>query len=375
MASVRKRSWQSASHAKTAWVVDYKDQDGTRRLKTFKTKKEAVSYRDDAQHEIKEGTHTPDSASITVAEAGELWITQGQEDGLERSTSRQYRQHLDQHIKPFLGTVKLSQLTAPMVKNFRNRLRQEGRSPVMVKKVVTSLGSLIAEAQESGLVSRNVVRETQRRRRKGQSERHKKRVEIPTKSEIRAFLEKAEGRWRPLIVTAIFTGLRASELRGLTWDDVDFESKVIRVRQRADRWNQIGSPKSEAGRRDVPMAPIVGNTLREWRIACPKGDVDLVFPNGRGGVENLSNIYNRGFVPLQIASGVVDEHGKPKYGLHALRHVAASLFIEQGFLPKRIQAIMGHSSIKMTYDTYGHLFPSPDDDQAAMEQLQARVLG
>ena len=374
MASVRKRSWQSVGQSKTAWVVDYKDQSGTRRLKTFSTRKEAVAFRDETQHEIRRGVHTPDSASITVAEAGELWIKQGEQDGLERSTSRQYRQHLDQHIKPFLGTVKLSRLTAPMVKDFRNNLRRDGRSSVMVKKVVTSLGSLIAEAQESGRVSRNVVRETQRRRRKGRSKRHKKRVEIPTRREIRALLEKAEGRWRPLIVTAIFTGMRASELRGLTWDDVDFENKLIRVRQRADRWNQIGPPKSEAGQRDIPMAPIVANTLKEWRLACPKGELNLVCPNGHGKIENHANIYKRGFLPLQIASGVVDEHGKPKYGLHALRHVAASLFIEQGFLPKRVQAIMGHNSIQMTYDTYGHLFPSPDDDQAAMEQLQARVL-
>jgi integrase len=66
---------------------------------------------------------------------------------------------------------------------------------------------------------------------------------------------------------------------------------------------------------------------------------------------------------------------RPKYGLHALRHAAASLFIEQGFSPKRVQSLMGHSSIGMTFDTYGHLFPSKDDDAAAMQQLQARLVG
>jgi integrase len=66
---------------------------------------------------------------------------------------------------------------------------------------------------------------------------------------------------------------------------------------------------------------------------------------------------------------------KPKYGMHAFRHAAASLFIEQGFSPKRIQALMGHSTIQMTFDTYGHLFPAPEDDQVAMQQLQARLIG
>ena len=83
-----------------------------------------------------------------------------------------------------------------------------------------------------------------------------------------------------------------------------------------------------------------------------------MFPNGRGNVENLGNISRRGFGPLQTKCEIVDD-GKPKYGIHALRHAAASLFIEQAMTSKRIQVIMGHSSIQMTYNTYGHLFPSP----------------
>ncbi len=109
-------------------------------------------------------------------------------------------------------------------------------------------------------------------------------------------------------------------------------------------------------------------------MAFPQAPHDLVFPNGRGNVENLGNIHRRGFGALQIACGIVKDDGKPKYGIHALRHAAASLFIEQGLTPKRVQAIMGHSSIQMTFDTYGHLFPSPDDDQAAMEQIEARLI-
>jgi integrase len=61
--------------------------------------------------------------------------------------------------------------------------------------------------------------------------------------------------------------------------------------------------------------------------------------------------------------------------MHSLRHAAASLFIEQGFSARRVQAMMGHSTIQMTFDTYGHLFPAPEDDQTAMRQLQARLIG
>jgi integrase len=170
-------------------------------------------------------------------------------------------------------------------------------------------------------------------------------------------------------VTAIFTGLRASELRGLRWTDIDLDGGELTVRQRADRWGSIGSPKSDAGKRSVPLAPIVVNTLRQWRLACPKGEGDLVFPTSQGKPR-----HTRGLAPLQEAAGI-SEGGTPKYGMHALRHAAASLFIEQGFAPKRVQAPMGHSTIQMTFDTYGHLFPAPEDDKAAMRQLQARLVG
>ncbi len=178
--------------------------------------------------------------------------------------------------------------------------------------------------------------------------------DIPTKAEVNAILAAAEGRWRSLLVTAVFTGMRASELRGLAWDAVDFTKHTIDVRQRADQWGVIGSPKSEAGHREIPMAPAVLNALREWKLSCPRADVVkdkpgsgrlwLVFANGEGKPESHANIINRGFDPIQVKAGVAVPHqtakdadGHPvmvaKYGMHALRHFFASWAIEQGFSP------------------------------------------
>ena len=382
MAKIRKRTWTNSKGEQTAWIADYTDQDGKRHIKTFKTKKAATAWLVTAQGEVAQGVHTPESSSITVADAGEIWIAQAKTDGLEASTIRQYRQHLSYHIKPLIGSLKLAELSLAGVQDFRNRLIRDGRSRVMAKKVVSSLGAILATAMASGKVARNVVREQTRQhgaRQRRIEKRHKKQIEvgvdIPTKDEIRAMLAHAQGRWRPLIVTTVFTGLRASELRGLRWDDVDLDRAVLTVRQRADRWNMIGSPKSDAGKRDVPLAPMVVNTLREWKLAYPKGEANLVFPNGKGNVATLPSIHHRGLGPLQLAAGITSDAARPKYGMHSLRHAAASLFIEQGFTPKRVQALMGHSTIQMTFDTYGHLFPSEKDDQAAMRQLQARLVG
>src|SRR5690606_4448319 len=123
------------------------------------------------------------------------------------------------------------------------------------------------DAQERGLAARNVVREMRGRRKgeKRQERRQKGRLkvglDIPTREEIKALVAALSGRWRPLLLTAIFTGLRASELRGLRWSDVDLDGRSVRVHQRADRFNVIGRPKSESGERTVPAPPIVINVL------------------------------------------------------------------------------------------------------------------
>ena len=136
--------------------------------------------------------------------------------------------------------------------------------------------------------------------------------------------------------------MRGSELRGLRWSDVDLKKHEFHVRQRADRYNSIGSPKTDASKRVVPFGKVVANTLKEWKLQCPSGE--LVFPNGKGKIEYHTHIVNRGFIPTQIAADIVIKDGKAKYtGLHALRHFYASLCINSrehgglGFLPKSVQ--------------------------------------
>jgi integrase len=392
LAKVRKRTWQTKTGEHAAWVCDYFSPSGPggqrqRHSKTFPTRKEATAWLANAVVEIKQGIHTPAHKSPTVIEAGEAWIEQAEADGLERASIHQYRTHLDLHIKLFLGLHKLAELTPAAVQSFRNVLMRQGRSRSLAGKVVSSLGSILAEEMARGQVARNVVHEQAGgdRRRARVEKRHTRKlqvgVDLPTKDELRAMIEHA-GRLRPLLLTAIFSGLTSSELRGLTWDDVDFDRRVLTVRQRADRWDVLGPPKSDAGKREVPLAPVVVAALREWKLACPRLAADgakrlrFVFPDSDGNVDSHHNIHrSTGLGRVQFAAGITADPRAPKYGLHSLRHTAASLFIEQGFSPKRVQALMGHSSIGMTFDCYGHLWPSAEDDQVAMAQVQARLIG
>ncbi|HIJ62253.1 MAG TPA: site-specific integrase [Rhodospirillaceae bacterium] len=417
MASVRKRTWTSGGKERTAWVVDYFDQHGKRHLKTCRTKKEADGYLISSGHEVKQGTHTADSTSVTVFDAGRLWLDRcrkgsAEQDPLERSTVREYERYVEEYINHAewgIGPVKLSRLDSTAVSDFLDRLMKVGgKSKAMARKVKAALSALLSDANERKLVSRHVIREASVKRTRRKS-REKTKVEIPTKDELRAMLELVDDSFRSFLITAVFTGLRASELRGLTWDNVNFEAGTITVSQRADRWNDIGDPKSSSGHRTIPMTPMVRNALQEWlkrqieratirrqaeldrsfkngaEPPAEKPPTKLVFANGAGNVESLGNIYRRQFAPLQIQAGCIEPSGRTekdgrpimraKYGLHALRHAAASLFIEQGFTAKKVQTLMGHSSIQMTFDTYGHLFPSPDDDQRQMAMMQARLVG
>ena len=127
--SIRKRTWTNGKgEEKTAWVVDYADGKGVRRLKTFAKKKDADQFAARATVEVREGVHVADSDSATVAKAADLWIRHCADRGLERGTLAQYRQHLDIHIVPTIGETLLSKLTVPAVRSFEDQLRAKGVS-------------------------------------------------------------------------------------------------------------------------------------------------------------------------------------------------------------------------------------------------------
>lgn len=306
---------------------------------------------------------------FTITEAAKFWILRCELEKLERATLHSYRGHVKNHIEPKIGDLLLRELTAVQVRGFLDRMLVDS-TRAMAKKCLTTLRSIISAAQERGLVQHNVARDVKLRR----SERHEPDRVFPTKDEIRELIVKAPPRHQPLIMTALFTGMRMSELRGLTWAAVDFERSMITIRQRADRYCDVGNTKTKSGRREIPMGKVLAEVLTAWKLACPASELDLVFPNGLGNVETHSNIYNRIFKPLMIASRIVDGRGAPRFSLHALRHGAASLFIEQGWPPKRIQTILGHSSINMTFDVYGHLFHDPAKDVELMGQMERGVL-
>ncbi|MGC2827413.1 MAG: site-specific integrase [Pseudolabrys sp.] len=363
--SVRKRTWTtSKGEQKEAWIVDYSDQDGDRHIRSFTKKKDADKYHAIVTVDVDKGLHTAPSKSVTVAEAAESWIKLVEANGMrghgpaERSTIRQYRQHIDLHIVSRIGGVNLAKLTQARVEIFRNDLLAELSRP-LARKVFTSLKSLLKAARYAH-VAASVSIGTEKRKRKLEVGR-----DIPTPAEIKRLIGAAkEGRLRALLLTVVFTGLRASELRGLRWSDVDLKAGELHVRQRADRYNEIGPPKSDSSARAVPLPPEALASLKAWKLA--QGGADLVFATPTGLIDHHKNML-RNLAPVMKAAGVVDKKGEPKYALHAFRHFFASWCINpknrggRELPAKVVQQLLGHSSIVMTLDVYGHLFPKGDD--------------
>ena len=374
--SVRKRVWTTRKgETKEAWIVDYTDGADSRRIRTFPRKKEADAYAAKVRVEVGAGTHVAFNGDVTVADAAENWLKRVEAEGRERSTIDQYRQHTRLHILPRIGKLKLAKLTGKDVEHFRDRLLNGDKalSRAHARKVLVSLKSLLKVAHCGHVTADVSIGKSQRDERKLEIGR-----DIPTPGEIKRLIEATgnNAKLRALLLTAALTGLRASELRGLRWSDVDLKAEELHVRQRADRYGAIGAPKTKESRRTVPLAADVLFALKQWRLACPKGELDLVFPTRTGAIEHHANTL-RSLASVARAAGVVHKNGKPKYALHAFRHFFASWCInpkERGGreLPAKVaQTLLGHSSITMTLDVYGHLFPSGSDRTELAEAARA----
>lgn len=390
MATVKKRAWRTtAGERKEAWRVAYTDASGRRRFVQHGTKRDADAYRIRIEGELAQGIHTADAASITVGEAADIWVASC-EANCDRGTLKTYREIVNRHIRPQLGHEKLSKLSAPRVVNFRDALMQT-RSHAMASKAVRHLSMILAEATRRGLVAQNVARAVQVKSKRGEKrQRLAKRADIPPMEHLRAMLEAADRlsnedpRLRVLLRVVMLSGLRASEVRGFPWQNADLKGSALTVTQRADRWNELGPPKSDAGHRTVPIGPSLATTLKAWKLRCPASSLGLMFPNSRGGVMD-QRAFIGALLKIEVAAGLALDSGKrdakgnvvwkPRYDWHHLRHVAASNWLNDGIDLKRLQTWIGHENIQLTIDVYGHLIADAKKDAALAAGAEKALLG
>lgn len=351
---------------------------GKQRNKSFVRRKEAQAFMESIR--AAENTLAQADPNKTVGDALDRWYTlctttgRGGREPVERSTSRKYDSHRE-IIKARKGARRLCELDRKACEDLRDELLADYSRPY-AKKIFTSFKSALRQAVSDKAIPSDPAAEVFIRISKRQ--RNANKVAIPELREVLQLTQTIDrlmrsnnkqvkrtwSRYGPMFYTQLYSGMRPTEVRGLPWRDVDRERGGIQITQDADEFNVIGPLKSGAAYRFIPLPGFVMQMLRIWQQHCPAGEHDLVFPNWIGNVETLGNITSRGWYPLCRHAGLTekDENGRDvaKYHLNTLRHIKASLEIARKRSPKKIQEIMGHEDIKMTFDIYGHLFKDHD---------------
>jgi integrase len=391
MAKVRKRTWTTAEgEARQAWACDYVDSNGSRQRKQFRTKAAADAFRVEVESQIRAGTHRPDADKVTVKEVAEQYVEHVK--GRSKRGERFSRRHLlmvegrienyvcptpdrakgVRRATPFtegVGGIKLAHLTPPVVDAFRDRLRDAGVSVPLTRKILGTLHAVLEFAIRKNFVAVNAARGVKVI---GKRDEGSKKVTPPSKKALRQILDVADQDFRLKIVFAAASGLRAGELHALRWRHIAFNKCEVTVETRVDAYRDEDMPKSAAGIRTVPLGAEVLKQLREWkaRSKWSKAD-DLVFPNAHGDYVRHGHMLQNKFYPLfdklaelHEAHPIAHAPAPPRFNWHSLRHFAVSCWIEAGLAPKTVQTFVGHATLQMTMDTYGHMFPSEDHSKA-----------
>lgn len=333
------------------WEFDFKDLKGKRRIKKgYKTKAEAEKAQSKLYEELNKGRNPIDS-KVTLKEAGELFMRLHASTNCKPSTFLTYRGYLDKIIYPFFGNLQLVEINPLLVKEFRKTMIDKGRKNSTVNKYMKFLGSIFNFMIDSDVPVRNPLA-----RIKALKETKNDKIRALSTIEVQALLKKTKivyPDFYPLLFTAIFTGMRQGELMALTWDSINWITKKITIDKNYTH-GKLGTPKT--GKiRIIDMSDELAKVLKEWRIACPKGENNLVFPNNEGNYQSAENMLKRRFLTSLNRAGI------DKIRFHDLRHTYASLLLANGAPMKYVQYQLGHSSITMTMDLYTHLLPEVND--------------
>ncbi|MFK5952824.1 MAG: site-specific integrase [Desulfobacterium sp.] len=190
-------------------------------------------------------------------------------------------------------------------------------------------------------------------------------IQVLSLEEIARFLDAvSDQKHHVLFSLAIFSGARQGELLGLKWSDILWEDSQIHI-QRSFNNQEFYDTKTKGSNRKIDIGPVMLAKLKEWKIDCPSGDLDLVFPTATGNPTNHNNMVNRFFIPALEAAGL------ETIRFHAMRHTYASLLISQGENIKYIQVQMGHSNPTVALNVYAHLME--DQNQGSARRLEGAI--
>lgn len=341
-----------------AWV--FSRRDGKKIRKTFAREGEAKSWRADAVAALSRGGLRA-AKPTTVEQAWEAWysgakagaVTNRSGDPYKPSALRAYERAMRLRVLPTFGCVRLSELHRPDLQEFADGLLAEGNSPSLIKVTLLPLRAVMRRAVARGELAANPCDGLELAAVRGRRER------FASPAEAESLIVFAPESDRAIWATAMYAGLRRGELQALRAEDVDLANGVIRVEHGWDEREGEIALKSRAGRRRVPISVVLRDFLVDQRIRSPREGRELVFGRAGSAAFNAKAVQDRADVAWSDA-------GLTRITLHECRHTFASLMIAAGVNAKALQTFMGHASVAITMDRYGHLMPGSEAEAAGL---------
>ena len=356
--------------------VIFRDETGAQRQKTLKSRtvQRAIAEAEDYRTQLRRG-ELVFSSRLTFGEVAEEFfqITGALVATGERSqrTLDLYRQRYGTHISPFLARRRVQDVRPEHISAIFSAQRQAGLAAWTIAGTQTIVSAILNLALSRGYIATNPLKRLSRLERPQQvSKREARRL---TEGEIRLLCESATPRYRPLITTLAWTGLRVSEALALQWSDVDFQSKEIRVRRQLDDKGAAKPPKTRAAVRTVPLMPILEEALRQLRTqklaAGLAGQEHLVFSSATGQPLDRHNVRSKGVVAAAEKAGLHRDDCET-VTTHDLRRTFIShLIVRLGLDPVRVSKIAGHSHVSVTLNVYAEEF----DKALHRDDLMSRI--
>jgi integrase len=353
------------------WEARYTADTGTgpkRKVLYGKTRAEVAEKLTKAMAD-RDGGLVFDTNNQTVGEYLARWLNDSVRGSVKPITFESYERLVRVHIVPALGRVKLKNLSPPHLQAFYRDRLDAGLSPVTVRYLHSLLHRSLKQALRWNLVHSNVAKAVD------PPKIPRKTMQALAPEQARIFLDAArEDRLEALYVLAVHCGLRQGELLALRWEDVDLETRTLRVGRTLSHTKDgptFTAPKTPRSRRTVRLTTGAVEALKRHserqaeeivRMDTLYRDQGLVFASEVGTPLNRHNVNYRSFKPL------LERAGLPNIRFHDLRHTCATLLLGRGVHPKFVQELLGHATIAITLDTYSHVLPNMGDQASrAME--------
>ena len=334
-----------------------------RRFVTAKTRSEVAQKLKQLRRQFDDGLTVPD-AGLKLEALFERWFEDVLRHQVAPSTFSNYRAVTVKHIVPALGKKKISALMVTDVDRLLSSKIDSGLSTSTVRRIRAVLSQCLDQGIRWGVVSRNVASHSRAPR----ETRKEGRTLSP--EQAKQFLAYLKGhRNEALYAVMLSTGLRRGEALGLMWKDLDRDSGVLQIRRQLKREGGTlvtADTKTSRSRRSVNLPPPMLKALlwherrqetERTALSTSWIDTGFIFTSAVGTPIDPRNFY-REFTKICRDAGMGDWHP------HELRHSAASLMLAQGVKLQVVSQVLGHASIRMTADVYGHIL-DPDRQEAA----------